>query len=143
MTELPPLIRDQRRIDADHLRLLRIFHFIAAGMAVLGLLFLFAHFAMFRAFMDDPRIWAGKNQQPPPAEFFAMFKWFYVVFGLWFLVSGIVNVASGIFIGQRKHRTFSFVVAAIDCLHMPFGTILGVFTITVLMRDSVRELYEN
>ncbi|HTA65740.1 MAG TPA: hypothetical protein VK753_09555 [Xanthomonadaceae bacterium] len=142
MAELPPLMRDQRAIDADHLRLLRIFHFVAAGMAMLGLLFLLANFAMFRAFMDDPQMWNGRNQ-PPPAEFFAMFKWFYVVFGLWFLASGIVNVASGIFIGRRKHRTFSLVAAAFDCLNMPLGTVLGVFTMMVLLRDSVRETYET
>jgi hypothetical protein len=31
MSELPPLPRDQRKIDADHLNLLAIFHFVGAG----------------------------------------------------------------------------------------------------------------
>ncbi|PYV42168.1 MAG: hypothetical protein DMG06_14865 [Acidobacteria bacterium] len=31
MTELPPLLRDQRRIDAEHLKLLSIFHFVLSG----------------------------------------------------------------------------------------------------------------
>jgi hypothetical protein len=41
-TPLPPLPRDQRKIDADHLNLLAIFHFVGAGLAVLGILFLVA-----------------------------------------------------------------------------------------------------
>jgi hypothetical protein len=34
------------------------------------------------------------------------------------------------------------VVAGINCLHIPLGIVLGVFTIIILVRDSVRELYE-
>jgi len=36
MNALPPILRDQRKIDAEHLRLLAIFHFIAAGLHALG-----------------------------------------------------------------------------------------------------------
>ena len=34
MNELPPLPRDQRKIDADHLNLPASFHFVGAGLAV-------------------------------------------------------------------------------------------------------------
>jgi hypothetical protein len=30
----------------------------------------------------------------------------------------------------------------LNCLYMPLGAMLGVFTIVVLIRDSVRELYK-
>jgi Na+-driven multidrug efflux pump len=142
MSELPPLPRDQRKIDADHLNLLAIFHFVGAGLALLGILLLLAHFAMMHALLDNPKMWENQKQGPPPAEFFAIFKWFYLVFAVWFVGSGILNVISGLCIRARKHRTFSMVVAGINCLHMPLGTVLGVFTLIVLIRDSVRELYE-
>ena len=61
---------------------------------------------------------------------------------VWFLGSGLLNLISGLYIRVRRHRTFSIIVGGINCLHMPLGTMLGVFTIVVLMRDSVRELYE-
>ena len=32
-------------------------------------------------------------------------------------------------------------VAGIDCIQIPFDTALGVLTIIVLIRDSVRETY--
>jgi hypothetical protein len=91
--------------------------------------------------LDNPKFWQDKNQTPPPAAFFALFKLFYVIIGAWFTVSGILNLISGFCLRARKHRTFSIVVAAVDCLHIPFGTVLGVFTLAVLVRDSVRELY--
>jgi hypothetical protein len=143
MAELPPLIRDQRKADVDHLRLLSIFHYVGAGLAILGLGFLAVHYAFFHAFLNNPDMW--KNQKggvPPPREFFALFKWFYVAFGLWFVTSCIVNVLSGIFIGRTKYRTFSLIVAVMNCIHIPLGTVLGVFTIIVLLRPSVREIYE-
>jgi hypothetical protein len=79
----------------------------------------------------------------PPVEFFAAFKWFYVVFAVWFLGSAVINLITGFFIRARRHRIFSLVVAAINCLHMPMGTALGVFTIMVLTRDSVRQANEG
>ena len=69
MSDLPPIQRDRRKIDADHLKLLSIFHFVAAGLALLGILFLLAHFAMFHAFLSNPNMWQNQKQGPPPAEF--------------------------------------------------------------------------
>ncbi|MGZ4972427.1 MAG: hypothetical protein ACXWDN_06675 [Limisphaerales bacterium] len=142
MSELLPIPRDQRKIDADHLKLLSIFHFVGAGLAFVGILFLLAHYAIFHTFLNNPKIWANQKQSPPPAEFFAIFKWFYLIFAVWFMGSGVLNVISGLCLRAKKHRTFSFIVAGINCLHVPLGTVLGVFTIIVLIRDSVRELYE-
>jgi peptidoglycan biosynthesis protein MviN/MurJ (putative lipid II flippase) len=142
MNNLPPIFRDQRKIDSDHLNLLAIFHFVGAGFAVLGILFILVHFAVFHTVMANPKIWENQKSGPPPAEFFAIFKWMYLVFGLWFLSSCVLNLISAFCLRARKARAFSMVVAGINCLHVPIGTVLGVFTIIVLVRDSVRQLYE-
>ena len=41
-----------------------------------------------------------------------------------------------------RHRTFSRVVAGLNCLHIPLGTVLGIFTSIVLGRESVGQLVE-
>lgn len=143
MKDLPPILRDQRKIDADQLKLLSIFHFVAAGFSLLGVLFLLGHFAIFHAVFANPKIWESTKQAPPPAEMFAMMKWFYLIFGLWFFVSGTLSLISGLFLRKQKHWTYCIIVAAFNCLHFPIGTILGVFTIVVLIRESVKELYEQ
>jgi hypothetical protein len=38
---------------------------------------------------------------------------------------------------------FSLVIAGVQCMFAPFGTALGVFTIIVLTRDSVRRQYPD
>jgi len=34
------------------------------------------------------------------------------------------------------------IVAGLNCLHIPLGTLLGVFTLVVLSRGSVATMYE-
>src|SRR5436305_12747 len=96
MTELTPLLRDQRKIDADHLTLLSIFHFVGAGLALLAMLFLLAHYVMFHTFFANPKIWTNQKQPAPPPELFAALKWFYLTFAIWFVSSGVLNVVSGL-----------------------------------------------
>lgn len=50
---------------------------------------------------------------------------------------------SGRCLARRRNRLFSFVMAAFLCMFMPFGTVLGIFTIIVLSRESVKRLYES
>jgi hypothetical protein len=143
MNTLPPLLRDQREIDARHVRLLAIFHFVAAGLSLLKLLFLFLHFTVFSYFVAQPEFFGTTPHGPPPKEMFALFSIFYVVGGIFILISLALEATSGYFLWHRKHRMFSMVVAGISCLSMPLGTVLGVFTLIVLMRSTVIELYES
>jgi hypothetical protein len=138
-------MRDQRVVDREHLRLLAIFHFVVAALSVLGIGFLLLHYTLMSSVFDNPQIWQKQPNPPPfsPKEFFAIFKWFYVFGGVALLLAVVGNVLSGIFLMARKYRVFSLVVAALDCLQIPFGTVLGVFTIVVLVRESVIELYKS
>jgi hypothetical protein len=129
-------------IDAEHVRLLAIFHFVAAGLAFMGLAFSFFYFVMFEALLSSPQIWAESQEGPPPEVFMGFFRFFIVMFVLWFLVAAVGNLLSGLFLRARRHRIFSIVIAAINCLHVPIGTALGIFTLIVLGRASVRRLYE-
>jgi hypothetical protein len=137
-------VRDQTQIDREHLRLLGIFHFVSAGLAFCGLLFIAGHYALFHMFFSDPKMWANasQGQGPSPAQFFGILRWFYAVMGLWFLASGVVNLLSGFYLRACRRRIFSMVVAGMNCLYMPLGTLLGVFTFIVLARDSVTKLYD-
>jgi hypothetical protein len=142
MDTLPPLLCDQRVIDVRHVKLLAIFHFVAAGMSLLKLLFLAVHFTVFSFLISQPEFWGPSQPGPPPKEMFAVLSIFYVVGGI--LICGILilEATSGYFLWHRKHRMYSMVVAGISCLSIPLGTVLGVFTLIVLMRPSVCELYE-
>lgn len=78
---------------------------------------------------------------PFPEEAIWVAAAFYIFFGLLIVAFGVGNVLSGIWIKKRKNRTFSFVIAAMNCIQFPFGTALGVFTFIVLSRPSVETAY--
>jgi hypothetical protein len=138
----PSMSADWWRVDRDHIELLAVFHFVGAGLALLAVGGVVAHYSIMHVVLEDPSVWS-KTHQPPPPEFIkTVLMIFYLIFGLWFLMSLVLNLLSGIFLRAGKYRTFSLIVAGLNCLHLPLGTVLGVFTIVVLLRNSVRELYE-
>ena len=137
MSQQPPLLRDQCKIDANHLKLLSIFHFVKAGMDFLGIIIITAHYEMSQLFF---KLWEEQKHVAPPIEF-AISKWIYLIFAVLCIVFGVLNLISGLFIRARIHRTFSLVIAGVNCFFTPYGTLLGVFSIIVLIRDSVQELY--
>ncbi len=142
MTDLPPLLRDQRKVDAEHLKLLAIFHFVLGGLALTGLIFLFLHWLIMHSVFANPTMWKDAKGGPPPQEFFAIFQWFYIFMGVFIVTIGVGNALSGWCILKRKARTLSLVIAGLNCLGFPFGTALGVFTLVVLLRESVAEMYQ-
>ncbi len=132
--------------DVEHLRLLTIFHYIVGGIIAVfsscGLIHLTMGLVMALnpSAFSPPAGSSGGGAPPPPfvGWVLALFAGGFVIGG-WTL--GALTIYSGRQLSQRRRRTFSLVVAALDCLMMPFGTVLGIVTIIVLMRESVRALY--
>jgi hypothetical protein len=142
---LPPevTIQNQQRRDCEHLKLLAIFHFVFGGLALVGIGFLFVHYFIMHTLFSNPDMWKSQTQAMPPKAFLDAFIWFYLFMGVLLLTGLVLNVLSGLFLLQKRNRVFSLIIGGLNCLQIPFGTALGVFTIIVLSRDSVRELYSS
>ncbi len=127
--------------DEEHLRLLSIFHYIVGGLAGLFALFPIVHLILGLVFILAPEAFAPEGEEPPPA----FLGWFFVVFAASFILLGwifaVCVIVTGRFLARHRHWLFCLVMGAIECLFMPFGTVLGVFTIVVLMRESTKELF--
>jgi len=127
--------------DREHLKLLTWFHYIVGGWtAAISCVFLL-HLGMGLAMLFNPNAFfgAGASAPPPAMAYLFIIIGSIAVFGGWLF--GFLTIYSGRCIKARKRRIFSFIVAALCCLNFPLGTILGVCTILVLNRPSVRELY--
>ena len=57
------------------------------------------------------------------------------------LTLAVLILAVGRSLSRRKRYNFCLVMACVECLFMPFGTALGVFTIVVLNRPSVKQSF--
>jgi hypothetical protein len=130
--------------DAEHLRLLSVFHYVVAGLAAL-----FSLFPLLYAGMGGFFLWAARhpsinqNGQPPPP----FLGWIFIGIGMFGVVLGITIaifiLLAGRALSNRNHYLLAFVVACLECLFMPFGTVLGVFTLIVLSRESVKQLFTD
>mgnify|MGYP000005018933 CR=1 FL=1 len=132
--------------DDSHLDSLAIAHYVLGGVIVLFACFPLMHVAMGAMFVFgvgevSEQLAAQPNGGPPPQ----WFGWLFIGVGLLFFVLGqalsISVIVSGRFLKQRRNYMFSFIFACLACAAFPFGTILGVFTIIVLSRPTVKALY--
>jgi hypothetical protein len=128
--------------DDQHLRLLAIFQYVWGGLMALASLVGLIHVVLgltmiFNAFADP------LSSSPPPASM----GWIFLFLGLAILAVGWtfggLTIYSGRCMARRRHRAFSLVMAAVHCLNIPLGTILGVCTFIVLMRPSVIAQYHH
>jgi len=126
--------------DEKYLDLLAIFHYILGGITALFACFPLIHVAMGLAIVFAPS--TGSNCPPPN-----LFGWIFVFMGGIFVLCGwalaVAIIIAGRKLNQRKSRTYCIVVGATECIFIPFGTILGVFTLIVLMKESAAELFSE
>ncbi len=126
--------------DEEHLKLLSIFHYVVGGMGGFIALFPIIHLVVGLFLVLAPDKFAGKGTPPP-----AFIGWGFVIIGALFITVGWIFAAlvltAGRFLARRKHYLFCLVMAGVECILMPFGTVLGVFTIIVLLRESVKQMF--
>ena len=126
--------------DEEHLRLLAIFHLVCAGMAALFACIPIFHLVFGLIIALKPEVFGHGKDQPP-----AFFGWFFVAIASVFILAGWTFAGllawAGRCLKQRKHYTYCFIVACVACMFIPLGTALGIFTIIVLSRPTVKALF--
>ena len=113
--------------DDKFLDLLAIFHYVVAGLTALFACFPLIHVAVGVSVVSN----AFERPHAPPAAI----GWNFVAVGGTLVACGWA-LAVAILIAGRKLKkrvswTYCIVMGAIECMLMPFGTILGVFTLIV------------
>ena len=130
----------QQSQDAQHLQLLAIFHYVCAGMIALFSCFPLIYLILGLMVVFNPQSFGPGNDFPP-----RIFGWLFVLIPGVFILLGWIFAASLAWSGrclQRHTRhLLCTVVACITCLFIPIGTVLGVCTLIVLMRPSVKALF--
>jgi hypothetical protein len=126
--------------EQEHLRLLSIFHYVWGGITLATALLTLPHIAIGLWALQSPDLFASEGTLP--AE---LYGWMFLGGGLFFLVLGLIFgllvIGSGRCLAKRKGYWFSFMIACLECLMMPIGTALGVFTLITLSKDGVKTAY--
>ena len=130
----------QAKQDQDQLALLRILWKVYSGLACIGVcagfFYIFLGNGMAGNFSSTPSSAASDTR---------MLTTMFTIFGLAIsFVAGTASVLSWIVSEKliaRKTYGLCFALACLICLNMPMGTALGIFTIVVLNRVSVKRSF--
>ncbi|REJ70336.1 MAG: hypothetical protein DWQ31_01340 [Planctomycetota bacterium] len=130
--------------DLEQLRLLSIFHFVAAAMIALVSLLPIFHLVIGIVFLVSA---SNPSPEVPAADVIAqraIGSLFTFIAGMAILI-GLTTASCVLVAGKclARHCRYMFclVTAGLLCLFFPIGTVLGVFTILVLNRSTVRVLF--
>ncbi|MGB8328938.1 MAG: hypothetical protein WCE62_02330 [Polyangiales bacterium] len=143
--------------DAEHLSALSIGHFIMSGLALLGAVPMMVYGVAGAKLMDElgsdlsmamgdipGQVGANPFGGSPDAmlqDLGTLVNTMIVAGVLLALLSAVHLLVVGLALRQRRWWTFCYLTGWGECLMFPFGTILGVFTIIVLSRPSVKRLF--
>lgn len=122
--------------DRSHLRGLSIAYYVLGGIyALVSVFYLDLVWEGIKSVAGDPeRPWAS------PTSGFIEVAMGVFLFTLSECIS-IAMIVSGRHLTRRTGYMFSFVLACIVCTSVPIGTVLGILTIVVLSRESVKAAY--
>ena len=151
MTDLPPPLPNADvnyqsgmlvNRDDEHLRMLSICWYVWAGLSALFGTIPVIHLTLGLFMLLSPTSFGGGRGGPPPPAFIG---WMFTCIGGSLVCLGWSNAILGFFAGRSlsRHQRLRLcqVAAAIACINIPLGTVLGVFTFVVLGRPSVRSQF--
>lgn len=142
--ELPVVPADARQgiVDEEHLRLLAIGHYVTGALWILfSSIFIFLFLVT-----SNPEMFPAGSASQAGAPDAAFFRFMGGVLGFFILMGwtfGGLLIYFGRCVARRTHRTLGIVLACFHLACFPVGTILGVATLMVLTRPSVKRLYAS
>ena len=135
--------------DKRHIGLLSVFHFIVGGGRLLiSMIYLLLILRLEMNKFDALAVQPGSEQVPSASmtQDPQNFLWLIGVVILFVFLTFFWSLLT-IYVGWRmrkyKSRPLTLMNAVINCLFFPIGTVLGIFTLTILFRDSVKSLYSR
>jgi hypothetical protein len=80
----------------------------------------------------------SKSTQGPPAIMFRVFAAVIALIILCGWTFGALTAYAGHCIRKRKNKLFIYIMAAINCIWIPYGTVLGIATILLFQWPEVQ-----
>jgi hypothetical protein len=124
----------------NNLSTLSILHYVYGGLVCfIGAAIFVLLLTLGNIFQSD---WFLENtHDAPPAAVGAVLS--IVGWAVFFFLEakGIANIISGNLLAKARGRLFSQIVAGVDCLNIPFGITLGIFTFVELNKEDVKQAY--
>ena len=141
-----PQIQIPTTDDDRNLGVLSILNYVYAGfIGMVGLFFTL--YIVMGAFMVGAGALDSAKGSGGGAVAGATIGGFFIVFGgaivLIASILAALHIVSGRYLTKRKGHTFITVVACLSLLSMPFGTLLGIFTLILISKPHIKATFTS
>jgi hypothetical protein len=126
-----------------HISLVAILNIVYRSMAIIGAIVLFCLAYGFSFLMRFISHFNHNEIQDIPAEVFGIVQIVLAVIGILILIFAVVGIIGAIGVLRKKEwgRITLLIVSFFSLLSIPLGTILGVYSIWVLLNDETIRLF--
>ncbi len=126
----------------NYLNYLSVGFYVVGGLTCLFALFPCIHLIMgiammFGAFPSE----SADGQEFPTVLFGIVFTVVPLIIILLGQAFGIVQIMAGRRLKDRRSHTFVLVVSALSCMMVPFGTVIGVLTLVLILQEETKALF--
>ena len=135
----------QEIANNEHLNILSIFYFIYGGITIFVSFIFLLYGGIFSYFFSDGSFNKITSYNPNNISTFPfeIISIIFIVLFLVVLVYGILFIIAGLKMRKKQNRIFTMVIGIIAMLSFPLGTVLGIFAIIILSKNSVIEQYKD
>jgi hypothetical protein len=126
-----------------HFTLVGILNIVYDSFALIGAFVLFAISFGFRYFFELISRYHHHGMDEVPPEVLDIVPFILTVIGILILVFAIIGIIGAVGVMKRKEwgRITLLVISFFNLIHIPLGTILGVYSIWVLLNDETIRLF--
>lgn len=119
----------------NYLDILAVFHYVNGGLHLLITLFALGALGIGLGAATE---W-GENWQPEAGcSLIGIMLIIFIVLGGY----GVLNLLAGRALHTRSNYVLAMLASAVNCLNLPLGTLLGIFTLVTLSDPQVKALFE-
>jgi hypothetical protein len=126
-----------------HITLVGILNIVYESLGIIGSFVLFAIAIGFRYFFELISRFDHHGMDEVPPEVMDIVPFILTVIGIFILVFSIIGIIGAVGVIKRKEwgRITMLVISFFNLIHIPLGTILGVYNIWVLLNDETIRLF--
>lgn len=128
----------------EHLRLLSIFYFVFGGLSLFVAFILVIYMIILGVIFNNADVResiesSGTDLETPMSIVAVIF----IVAILLVIAVGVLQIMAGFKLRKKTHRIFTMVMGVLALPSFPLGTALGVFTLIVLNKPAVIDMYNK
>jgi hypothetical protein len=121
---------------SNYLDILAVFHYVNGGLTAILTLGALGFLGIGLGGATD---WGGHWEPEAGCSIIAIMTLIFILLGGY----AVLNLLTGRAIQTRRGYVLCLLTSAVNCLNMPLGTLLGIFTLVLLADAEVRPLFEG